>query len=254
MAGRNYFDFRKQVVIVTGAGGSIGSAYARGFSECGARVVAADIRTERAREVVKGLTDSTEHLAAAVDVTCPESIAEMVNQVMQRYGRIDVLVNHAGLNIRKPALDYLETDWQKIVDTNLKGIFFVAQKVGKVMVDQKKGRIINTASVSAVRGHPHLSVYAATKGGIMQLTRVLAIEWAPYNVHVNAIGPGYIHTEQTHQYLQNPETYNSIVSKIPLNRVGEPEDLVGPALFLASPAAGYITGHTLFVEGGRLID
>jgi len=254
MVARDYFDFKEQVIIITGAGGSIGSAFARGFSECGASIVAADIKLEKAREVKDSLPGKTEHLAIVVDVTSLESIVGMVEKVMERYGRIDVLLNHAGINIHKPALDYLEEDWNRIVDTNLKGMFFVAQKVGQVMVAQKKGRIINTASVSSVRGHPNLSAYAVTKGGILQLTKVLAIEWAPYNVLVNAIGPGYIDTEQTHQYLQNPHVYDSIVSKIPMNKVGEPKDLVGPALFLASTAANYITGQTLFVEGGRLID
>lgn len=248
------FDFTGQVVIITGAGGTIGNALAKGFSECGASIVAVDLNPERAQKTIDEISRNKKHLALMADVTKLKSIENMIVEVLKNFGKIDVLLNHAGINIRKPVIDYSERDWNKIVDTNLKGIFFVAQKVGRVMIEQKRGRIINTASVSSVRGHPNLSIYAATKGGVLQLTKAMAIEWAPYNIFVNAIGPGYIYTEQTNLFLRNSEVLNQIISKVPMKRLGNPQDLVGPALFLASNAASYITGQVLFVEGGRLID
>lgn len=248
------YNYTGKVVLITGAGGSIGSAYAKAFSDNGANVVAADIRYGNAQSTISKIGNEENHMAIEVDVASINSIEDMVEKVLNRFGRIDILLNHAGLNIRKLAVEYSEEDWDKIDSVNLKGAFFVAQRIGKVMISQNKGKIINTASVSAVRGHPKLSIYAATKGGIAQLTKVLAIEWAEYNINVNAIGPGYIRTEQTAELLKDPESYKGIVSKIPMNRVGEPEDLVGAALFLASENANYITGQTLFIEGGRLID
>lgn len=248
------YDYTGKVVLITGAGGSIGSAYAKAFSDNGASIVAADIRYGNAQATINEIGNTENHMAVEVDVASIRSIEDMVEKVLNRFGKIDVLLNHAGLNIRKPAIEYSEEDWDKIDSVNLKGAFFVAQKIGMVMIKQNKGKIINTASVSSVRGHPRLSIYAATKGGIAQLTKVLAIEWAEHNINVNAIGPGYIRTEQTAKLLEDPENYKNIVSKIPMNRVGDPEDLVGAALFLASESSNYITGQTLFVEGGRLID
>jgi 2-deoxy-D-gluconate 3-dehydrogenase len=145
-------------------------------------------------------------------------------------------------------------EWDQVLSVNLRGMFLVAREVGKVMVAQRSGKIVNTASVSSVRGHKRLVAYAASKGGVQQMTKVLAHEWAPYGVNVNAVGPGYIYTGQTKDLLADPDARQSILSKIPMGRIGEPADLVGAYLFLSSPAADYITGQTLFVDGGRLID
>ncbi|MDI3533775.1 MAG: 2-dehydro-3-deoxy-D-gluconate 5-dehydrogenase [Thermosediminibacterales bacterium] len=250
----NLFNFTNKTVLITGGGGSIGSEIAKAFVECGANVAVSDIDIKKAEHVSKTLSDMGIIVPFEVDVTKVASIEKLVDDVVSRFKRIDILVNHAGLNIRKPAVEFTEKDWDTVINTNLKGIFFMAQKVGKVMIKQKKGKIINTASVSAVRGHPNLAIYAASKGGVQQLTKVLANEWAKFNINVNAIGPGYTMTGQTMKFLSNQKTFKSILDKIPMGRLGTPEDMAKAVLFLASEASDYITGHTLFVEGGRLID
>ena len=248
-------DFTGKVVMITGAGGSIGSGLVRGFAECGATVVACDLVFEAAKKVIDELGDlKGESIAVEMNVADCSDVKEKVELIRNKTGRIDFLINHAGLNIRKPATEYSEEDWNKIVDTNMKGVFFVAQAVGDIMIQQKAGSIVNTASVSAARGHKSLAIYAATKGGISQITKVLAHEWAEYGIRVNAIGPGYVLTKQTEHYLEDQAKYYELVSKIPLGRLGKIEEIVGPVLFLCSDLAGYITGHTLYIEGGRLID
>jgi len=252
---RNALNYDGKVVLITGAGGSIGAGLVRGFAECGATVVAIDIDYGKIEKVITELGDlKKDSMAVSIDVTDAEAVKAKVDEIFQKYGRIDVLMNHAGMNIRKPAVEFSEEEWIKVNDTNLKGIFLMAQAVGKKMIQQGFGNIVNTASVSAARGHCNLAPYAATKGGIVQLTKVLAHEWAPYGVRVNAIGPGYVMTNQTQNLLNDPVKYNELISKIPMARFGEVEEMVGPALFLCSELAGYITGHTLYIEGGRLID
>ncbi len=250
----NMFDFKNNVVLITGGAGSLGSEMAKAFLECGAKVVITDINLERLDETAEELRRIGEIQPLYCDNTQLASIEEMKNEVLNIFERIDVLINHAGLNIRKPAIEFTEQDWDKIIDINLKGAFFMAQKVGKVMINQKKGKIINTSSVSAVRGHPKLAIYAASKGGTVQYTKVLANEWAKYNINVNSIAPGYVATQQTKEYISDPEIFNGLVEKVPMKRLATTKDVASAALFLASQAADYITGHTLFIEGGRLID
>ncbi|WP_066234114.1 SDR family NAD(P)-dependent oxidoreductase, partial [Geobacillus jurassicus] len=167
-----------------------------------------------------------------------------------QHGRLDILVNNAGMNIRKPLIDIEEDDWDRVLNTNLKGIFLVGQAAAKQMIKQKYGKIINISSIFGGVGMPFQTSYAASKGGINQLTKVWASELAPYNINVNAIAPAYIRTPMTSAWLQDEERYRNIVNSTMLNRVGEPEDVTGPVVFLASDAANYITGHILYVDGG----
>lgn len=249
------FSVKDKVVVITGALGSIGRAYAIGFAGRGAHVVLLDREETGNKELLQELTHyGTGHCYYKVDLLNVKEIEMVVDAIYEMYGRIDVLVNHAGMNIRKPALDFAEEEWDTVVDVNAKGMFFMAKEVGRVMLKQGYGKIINTASVSSARGHKGLVAYAASKGAVVQMTKVLAHEWADKNIQVNAIGPGYIRTNQTESYLANKENYEAITRHIPMKRVGTPEDLVGGCIFLASNASNYVTGHTLYIEGGRLID
>ncbi len=251
----NLFSLEGKVAIVTGGNGSIGSTYVQALATHGADVAIFDYSSEGTEELLHVIGKLGKRAKFyPIDLKDHNQILFSVDRVMNDFGKIDILVNHAGINIRKPALDFTTYDWEQVMDINLKAMFFMAQTVGKEMITQKSGKIINTASVSSVRGHPRLAIYAASKGGVVQMTKVLAHEWAPYGVNVNAIGPGYIRTHQTTAFLEDEQTYQSIVGKIPMQRVGTPEDLVGGLIYLASSASDYVTGQTLYIEGGRLID
>jgi NAD(P)-dependent dehydrogenase (short-subunit alcohol dehydrogenase family) len=250
-------DFKGQLILITGGAGSIGQAVAEGFLEGGAgKVVLLDNRDDAIREVADGMNRQYPGRVSGVraDVRNVDEARGAVRRILEAEGKIDVLFNSAGVNRRKPSVELTEEDWDFVLDVNLKGLFFVTQEAGRHMLARRRGCIISTASVSSVRGHPNLAAYAASKGGIAQLTRVLANEWAPYGVRVNAVAPGYLETGLTQRYLADPAVRAGILSKIPLGRIGEPGDVVGAVLFLASDCARYITGEILFVDGGRTVD
>lgn len=252
---KNILDFSNKNVLITGGTGSLGSEFARAFASCGANVVISDVNETGASEILKECRDyGVKANFLSCNLQNVNSIKKMVSDAINSQGKIDILCNHAGFNIRKPAVEYSEEEWDLLMGVDLKAIFFVATEVGKHMISNRAGKIINTASVSAVRGHKNLSIYASAKGGILQLTKVLAHEWAEYGVNVNAIGPGYFVTLQTKEYLDQPQTRKSLLAHVPMNRFGETSDVAATVLFLASEGASYITGQTIFVEGGRLID
>lgn len=253
---KNPFDYDGKVTLITGAGGSIGRELAIAFAECGSSVVAVGRTYETLSETVSLLkkTQNQEHLAVTCDISSTNEIRDLVTSVYRKYGRVDHLLNHAGMNIRKPSLDFTEKDWERVESINLKGHFFLAQAVGKIMIEQGGGRIVSTASVSSKRGHKNLAIYAATKGGVSQLVKVLAHEWALNGVTVNAIAPGYVRTNQTKSLLEDKERYSKMVELIPMKRFGELHEIAGVALFLCSDLASYITGQVLYIDGGRTID
>jgi len=217
-------------------------------------VVIADIFEEKAQTVTNGLNKNGGiSFSIQVDITEIESIKNMIKKTIEYCGKIDILLNTAGVNVRKPAKEFTENDWDKIINVNLKGAFFVSQEIGKQMIQQNNGKIINISSDDAEIGHSTLSIYSASKAGVVAFTKVLAKEWAKYNINVNSIGPGYILTELTKDLLKNKQKYNSILSEIPAGRLGTTQDVAKTALFLASEFACYITGQTIFVEEGRLI-
>ncbi len=252
---QNPFGFADKVVLITGAGGTIGRDVAKGFAQCGANVIAADLNEETAAVTYNEIQEyQGNHMVIQVDIRDIGSIRSMVSKAVEKYGKIDFLINHAGINNRKDILEYTEEDWDQMCDINLKGVFFVAQIVGAQMVKQKHGKIVNTASVSAIRAKKKLSIYAATKGGVIQLTKAMAHEWASLGLNVNAIGPGYVRTSQTDNLLKDKAKYEELIGKIPQGRFGETEDMVATMLFLCSDLANYINGQTIYVEGGRLVD
>jgi 2-deoxy-D-gluconate 3-dehydrogenase len=171
--------------------------------------------------------------------------------VLKHFGRLDILVNNAGINVPRLALDVTEDDWDRVLEVNLKGVFFVAQAVAKrAMVPHGSGKIINIASQNGVIGYFYRAAYCSSKAGVVNLTRVLALEWAKYHINVNAIGPTFLETPLTRPMFENAEFKADVLNRIPLGRIGKPEDVVGAVVYLASPAADLVTGHTLLVDGG----
>ncbi|KRF13289.1 SDR family NAD(P)-dependent oxidoreductase [Paenibacillus sp. Soil787] len=248
------FQLQNKIALVTGAGRGIGRALAIGLAEAGADVAlfartASDI--EEVAHEIRAL--GRKAYPITVDVTNREQIEEAVQQLIEQTGRLDILVNNAGMNIRSQALAVTDEEWDTIMQTNLKSAFLCSQIVGRHMQQKEYGRIINIASVAGQVALRTGVVYAATKAAMIQMTKVLALEWGKYGINVNSIGPWYFKTPLTEKILANPDYLAEIIARTPLGRVGELEELVGPAVFFASDAANYVTGQTLFVDGGMTI-
>jgi NAD(P)-dependent dehydrogenase (short-subunit alcohol dehydrogenase family) len=244
-----------KVAIVTGAGKGIGKALAVGLAEAGADVAVLS-RTESDLIDTARLIEKTGQRAfvAVTDVTDREQVRASIKATFEHFGRIDILVNNAGMNIRSKALEVSDYEWKTIMDTNLKSAFMMSQETGKIMKDQESGGSI--ISVASVAGHVALRtgvVYAATKAAMIQMTKVLAMEWGEYGIRVNSIGPWYFKTPLTENLLKDENYVKDILSVTPLKRVGELPELVGPAVFLSSDASSYITGQTIYVDGGMTI-
>ena len=247
---KQLFDLTGKVAIVTGASRGLGQYFARALASAGADLVVTS-RTVASLEPVQQELEATRRvLALELDVREFESIQAMIAQAFQTFGQIDILVNNAGCNIRKSALDVTWDDWNTILDTNLRGPFFVAQAAARHMVPRQYGRIINIGSVTSVCGYAGLGPYGASRGGIKQLTMSLADDWGPYGVTVNCLAPGWFKTAQNQVLYENQEWVDYLTDRIPLKRPGQPHDLDGALLFLASEASGYVTGQTLLVDGG----
>jgi 2-deoxy-D-gluconate 3-dehydrogenase len=248
------FSLKGKSGIVTGGGSGIGKGIATGLVQAGAEIVIVGRRRERLEETTQEIGQfGGPVIPVQADVSKMEDIEDLVNRTVKEFGKIDFLFNNAGTIRRSPSEDFLEKDWDAVVNINLKGPFFLAQAVARVMISQKsKGKIINTSSLMAMQGGKQVPAYAASKGGISQLTKSMANDWAKYNILVNAIGPGWVKTELTEPLRQDKERFTEITGRIPLGRWADPEDLAGVAVFLASDASDYITGQTLFVDGGWL--
>lgn len=242
-----------KVVLVTGAGSGIGRAIALAVAEVGADVAVCEVpqKVGALDEVCETIEDLGQRaLQLALQLPDMESIDAAVSWVVDTYGRVDILVNNAGVNIPRDALEVTEADWDAVLDVNLKGLFFMSQRVARSMIEAGGGKIVNIASQNGVVGYYKRAAYCSSKAGVVNLTRVLAVEWAPYRITVNAVGPTFILTPLTQSTFDNAELREDLLSRIPLGRVGQPEDVVGAVVFLASPAADLITGHTLLVDGG----
>ncbi|OUM87948.1 MAG: 2-deoxy-D-gluconate 3-dehydrogenase [Bacillus thermozeamaize] len=248
------FDLTGKVALITGGTKGIGFGMAMALAHYGADVAIVGRNRQDGETAVRKLQEKTNKVEFfATDVTDKQQVNDMVQKVVDAFGRIDILVNNAGMNIRKPLIEIEEEDWDRVLNTNLKGIFLVGQAVARQMIKQKGGRIINISSILGSIGLSHQTSYAASKGGINQLTKVWACELAPYQITVNAIGPAYIKTPMTAEWLSEPDRYQNIVNSTLLGRIGELEDLAGPVVFLASDASSYITGQVLYVDGGWLV-
>lgn len=250
------FDLSGRVALVAGGGGALGSAIVAGLSDFGARLAVADIDLDAAKETARLATRQGHPppIAIRLDITRPDHARAAVDAIHQVAGSVDILVNAVGINSCKPALDYAPAEWQRIIEVNLSGAFYLMQAVGAGMVERGRGRILHIGSVSSLLGHPNHAPYAASKGGGAILIKVLATEWAKHGVTVNAIGPAYTESALTASQLSDPATRMAIEAGIPMGRLGTPEDIVGAAIFLCSDAARFVTGQTLYVDGGRTAD
>lgn len=248
----NLFDLTGQVAIVVGGSGGIGRAQAIGLAQAGADVVVAARRLEPLQEVVKEIEAlGRRAMAVSVDVVDEASVQGMVDKVLEEFPKIDILVNSHGIAIRKPAETFPIEEWQQVIDINVRGLFLCCQKVGQVMIRQRRGKIINMSSVRGRYGLPaNYTAYCASKGAVDTLTRTLACEWAKYNILVNAIAPTIVETELTRPALSDPSFAQMMKSRIPLGRWALPEDIVGATIFFASKASDFITGQILYVDGG----
>lgn len=251
MNARDRFDVHGRIVLITGGGQGIGRAIALAFADAGANLVIASRTANAIEETAMAAREcGVTAISSTVDVTSVASVDHLIDRAVAAFGRIDVLVNSAGVFINHPALDMSEDDWNLMADTNLKGLFFCARGAARVMRAQGAGTIINISSALATVAQQGYACYGATKAGVEHLTRVLAREWAPFYITVNAIAPTTTITEVNAERLQTQEAQAQARQKIPLGRYGESADLIGAALFLASPAATFITGQTLRVDGG----
>ena len=249
------FDLSGRIAIVTGARRGIGFAIAEGLASAGAVSVIADIHPETGDEAArlirsKGLNAKS----MSVDVTRRDSVENLVSQTLKEFGQIDILVNCAGIILRKPIEQVTDEEWNSIMDVNLRGVFLCSQITGIEMIKRKQGKIVNISSNVSQVLQPGRGVYAISKAGVSHLTKVMALEWAPFHIHVNAIAPAPTMTDLNQKHFEeHPEDLKERLRSIPLGRLGDPKDYVGLAILLASRASDFITGQTIFVDGGSIL-
>ncbi|MBW7475707.1 SDR family oxidoreductase [Paenibacillus oenotherae] len=245
------FDLTGKIAMITGASKGIGFGLAKALAHAGAKVaVAARNGEELDRLVAEIRADGGEAVAFVLDVRNVKEIDSVINGVKMHFGRLDILVNNAGLGDNHPAVDVTEEDWDKMMDVNLKGLFFCCQSAGKIMLAQGYGKIINMSSQASVVGIVDHAVYCTSKGGVNQLTRVLALEWSAGGVNVNAVGPTFTYTPGNSERLDDPAYLEGVLARIPNRRLAEISDVAGAVIYLASPASDMVTGTTLMVDGG----
>ena len=248
----NLFDLEGKVAIVTGASRGLGKAIAIGLAEAGANIVG--IGQSSMKQTMEEVNKrGREFLEIREDLSNTDNIEDILQKILDKFNKIDILINNAGTIIRENAIDYKEEDWDYILNLNLKTVFFLSQRVAKQFMKQNTGgKIINIASMLSFQGGIRVPAYTASKSGVMGITKALANEWAKYKINVNAIAPGYMETDNTKQIRGDKKRNEEILARIPAKRWGQPDDLVGTAIFLASNASNYINGHTIAVDGGWL--
>ncbi len=248
-------DLRGKVAIVTGGGKGIGKAIALGLARAGAKVVVA-ARTEEAIQATADeiLAMGGEAVARVTDVSRTDQLDNLVKATVDAFGTIDILINNAARSIMRPLIDLREDAFDKVFHTNVKAVFLFSREAAKVMIGKGGGCIVNITTVAAERGAPMMAIYAASKAALKNLTMSMAVEWAPMNIRVNAVAPGMTKTEFSMPIWSNPEMERQIAARVPMGRLAQPDEIVGAVLFLCSDAAAYITGQTIYVDGGHLVN
>ncbi|WP_216829836.1 SDR family NAD(P)-dependent oxidoreductase [Alkalihalobacterium elongatum] len=245
------WDFSGKTVVITGGSRGIGAQLAHDFAEYGANIVIVGRNLEKAEEVVQEISKHQgRHLAVSCDVSKIEDINRLFDTVEKEYKSLDVLINGAGVNVTKPAVEVTENEWDYILDINLKGLFFCCQRAAKTMMSQNKGKIINISSTGGIKPLQVVAPYMSSKAAVIHLTKGLALEWSRYNIFVNAIAPGLIPTEINAEDFKNTKWVEKSIKGIPLRRLGHPEDLSSISLYLASEQSNYVTGQTFVIDGG----
>lgn len=247
------FSIKNKIALVTGSNQGLGLVLARGLARAGARVIINGRKENKLKNTYSELkNEDLDVYYNAFDVIRSDQVEESIIEIENEIGEVDILVNNAGIQIRHPLEEFPEEDWDNIIDINLKGAYVVAKQVVPGMIERQQGKIINICSLQSELGRETISPYAASKGGLKMLTKGMATEWGQYNIQVNAIGPGYFKSEMTKELWKDEEFDNWLKGRTPANRWGDPEELVGPAIFLASAASDYLNGHILYVDGGML--
>jgi len=249
---RNY-DLHGKVAIVTGGGRGIGKSIALGLAECGAKIVVAS----RSKEELEGVANEIkerggEAIAVVTDLMITDQIPALVDATIEAFGRVDILVNNAARSFLRPLMELREDGYDKIFTVNVKAAFLLSRAVATIMMERGGGKIVNITTVGAVRGGAGMGIYHASKAALNMLTKCMAVEWAPFNINVNAVGPGLTKTSFSQPIWSNPEVEKTITSRIPKGRLAEPEDIVGAVLFLCSEDSLFITGESIYVDGGTL--
>ena len=243
-----------KTALVTGASRGLGRAMAEALAEAGANVVLAARSADALEKVAEGIRAlGVETLPVPADLTVEERLDHLVEAALRTFGRIDILVNNHGTTFRAPACEYPTAEWDRVMEVNLRSVFLLTTRVAREMIAAGRGgKIINIASLLSEIGVPLVPPYAASKGAIRSLTKAWAVEWAQYRINVNAIGPGYFRTEMTEPLFHDPERSRIVMERVAIKRWGDPKDLKGAVVFLASPASDYVTGQVLYVDGGWL--
>lgn len=249
----NYFDISGKIALITGSGQGIGYVFAKGLAGAGCTVIINDIVEDRLNAAVNRLTEEGFIVHGVVfDVRDEGQIKTSIDKIEKTVGAIDILVNNAGIQIRGPLEDFKLTDWQSLIDINLTGAFLVSKSVVKSMIERKTGKIINICSIQSELARPSIAPYTATKGGLRNLTRGMATDWGKHNIQVNGIAPGYFKTAMTKSLYEDKKFDAWLCGRTPANRWGDPEELIGSLIFLASNASNYVNGHLIYVDGGML--
>lgn len=249
------FKLNGKVAVITGGAQGLGLTMAEALSSMGADIVIADIQDVKAKEAAESIGKQYQNRAFPVhlDVSDRSSIHQASQEIITQFGKVDILINNAGIAQRKKIEEVEERDWDRLMNINLKGVFLCSQAFGRFMIQQKKGKIINMSSVVGFLGAEERISYGVSKSGVAHMTRLLASEWAKHGITVNAIAPGYFLTEMTESYFSKPDVGKKFLDTVPLGRLGKPSDLSGLVVFLASEASDYITGQIFFVDGGRML-